>query len=249
MKISIVTAVRNNHRTIEGVLASVAGQRGAEVEHIVMDGGSTDGTLEILERHRGQIASLASGLDSGLYDALNKGIARSSGEVIGLLNGDDMYAHDQVLARVTAAFADPQVDAVYGDLTYVRYDAPEQVVRHWRSGVFKPSRLRWGWMPPHPTLFVRSALHERVGGYDLRYRIAADYDYMLRLLRGGARCRYLPEVLVRMRTGGVSNGSVGGLLQKSREDLSAMHRHGVGGLESLLAKNFRKLPQFLFKSA
>ncbi|MFE8033764.1 glycosyltransferase, partial [Thiohalocapsa marina] len=136
-------------------LDSVAGQSYANREHIVIDGGSTDGTLAVLESRRDQLAVLVSEPDGGTYFGLNKGIAQATGEVVGLLHADDVYADREVLARVAAAFADPAVDAVYGDLVYVSRDDTARVVRDWRTGAYRPQRLRWGWMPPHPTLFLR----------------------------------------------------------------------------------------------
>jgi len=190
---------------------------------------------------------LVSGPDGGTYFGLNKGIAQATGEVVGLLHADDVYADTQVLARVAAAFADPAVQAVYGDLQYVARDDPQRLIRHWQAGAFQPARLRWGWMPPHPTLFLRRALYQRFGLFDTRYRIAADYDLMLRLLTqlSAEEVRYLPRVLVRMRLGGVSNRSVRTVLRKSWEDDRALRTNAVGGLGALAWKNLSKLPQFV----
>lgn len=244
--LSIVTAVLNGRDTIGDAVASVRAQAGVTLEHLVLDGGSSDGTRVWLTAHADHRTRLVLESDAGIYDALNKGFALATGEVVGLLHGDDLYAHDQVLATVTAAFADPAVDAVYGDLQYVRRTNPTRVVRQWTSGPFTRSRLRFGWMPPHPTLFLRRRVLQALGPFDLGYRIAADYEFMLRLLTDPARkIAYLPEVLVKMRVGGVSNRSLKNLLQKSREDYRAMRAHQVGGIVTLAAKNLRKLPQFL----
>lgn len=246
MKISIITAVYNNCDTIAQALDSVLAQMGADYELVVIDGGSTDGTLEILNRYAERIAVLVSEPDKGIYDALNKGIQRASGDVVGFLHSDDLFADTGVLSRIAAAFADSGVEAVYGDLLYVRKDNPDQVVRYWRAGDFSRSRLGWGWMPPHPTFYVRRGVYVRLGGFDTSYRIAADYDCMLRFLgRGGVRVAYIPEVLVKMRVGGASNRSFRNIIQKSREDYRALRNNGIGGLGALLMKNFQKLPQFL----
>ena len=246
MKISIITATRNCAGTIAECLASVAGQSYPDREHIVIDGASTDGTLAVLQAHRPQLAVLVSEPDRSIYEALNKGIARASGEIIGFLHADDRYADDQVLSRIAAALANPAVDACYGDLLYVSQDDPRRVVRHWRAGPYHPRLLGRGWMPPHPTFYARRAVYQRLGGFDLDYRIAADYDCLLRFLGAGQiTCTYIPEVLVHMRLGGVSNRSLRNLLQKSREDYRALRRHHVGGLGALLFKNLQKLPQFL----
>ena len=245
MKISIITVTWNCRDTVADCLASVAAQTHAACEHVVIDGASTDGTRELLEAHRAQLAVLVSESDRGIYDALNKGLARATGDVVGLLHADDVFTDAQVLARVAAAFENPAVEAVYGDLVYVARDAPERVIRYWRAGEFEPRSLRRGWMPPHPTLYLRRSVYERIGGFDTRYRIAADYDFMLRALTQlSGRVRYLPQVLVRMRLGGVSNRSLSKILLKSREDYQALRRNGVGGLGALLWKNLSKVPQF-----
>jgi glycosyltransferase len=243
--VSVVTAVLNRAGTLGEALASVQAQRGVEVQHVVIDGASTDGSLQLLREQRERIAVLVSERDEGIYHALNKGLARATGDIVGFLHSDDVFAHDQVLARVVAAFADPAVDAVYGDLDYVTPDAT-RVLRRWRSGPYARSRLRRGWMPPHPAFFARRAVYERLGAFDTDFRIAADYDWLLRVLgSGGVQPAYLPEVLVKMRWGGTSNRSLQRLLRKSREDLLALRRHGIGGVGALVLKNLSKLPQFL----
>lgn len=246
MKISVITAVYNNRETIAAALDSVLGQKGVDLELLVIDGGSSDGTLEVLRAYADRLDVLVSEPDRGIYDALNKGLQRASGDVVGFLHSDDLFADAGVLSRVAAAFAAPGVDAAYGDLLYVRKDKPEQVVRYWRAGSFSRRALARGWMPPHPTLYVRRALYMQHGLFDTSFRIAADYDFVLRLLgREGIEVRYLPEVLVKMRVGGASNRSLGNILLKSREDLRALRRNGVGGVGALLWKNLSKIPQFL----
>ncbi len=246
MKISVITAVYNNRDTVAQALDSALAQTHPDVELIVIDGGSTDGTLQVLQDYADRLAVLVSEPDRGIYDALNKGIARASGDVVGFLHSDDLFADASVLSRIAAAFADPSVDSVYGDLLYVSKDDPSRVVRTWRAGVFTPGKLAHGWMPPHPTFYVRRAVYEKLGGYDTSYRIAADYDCVLRLLgKGGVRAAYIPEVLVKMRVGGASNRSLSNILKKSREDYRALRVNGVGGLAALAWKNLSKLPQFL----
>ncbi len=243
-RISVITATYNCVNELPGCLESMARQTHAMREHIVIDGASSDGTLGLLQRHRAQFSTLISEPDGGIYDALNKGVARAQGDVIGFLHGDDAFANDQVLARVSAAFDDPHVNMVYGDLQYVRRQHTDEVVRHWAAGPFDPSQLRAGWMPPHPTVYLRREVYERLGNFDTQYRIAADYDHMLRVFADPAlHCAYLPEVMVRMRTGGISNRSIGSMLRKSAEDLHILRRHELGGLASLLMKNLRKLNQ------
>ena len=246
--ISIITAVYNNRETLSAALDSILGQTNIHVELVVIDGGSTDGTLEVLRSYEDHLDVLVSEPDHGIYDALNKGIQRASGDVVGFLHSDDLFADPGVLSRIAAAFDDPEVGAVYGDLLYVRKDNPDQVVRYWRSGVFSRRRLGWGWMPPHPTLYVRRHEYERHGLFDTSFRIAADYDFILRLLgREGVVVRYIPEVLVKMRLGGASNRSLRNIVRKSSEDLRALRCNGIGGLGALMWKNLSKLPQFLGK--
>ncbi len=248
MKISVITAVWNNCETVAQALESILAQTYTNVEMIVIDGASTDGTREVLERYRDKLAVLVSERDAGIYDALNKGIARATGDVIGFLHADDLLADSTVLARIAGAFS-ASVDGVYGDLLYVRKQNPTQTVRYWRSRPFTPDLCGKGWMPAHPTLYLRRAVYQRHGQFDTSYRIAADYDFMLRILKAGTRVVYLPAVLVKMRVGGVSNRSLGNLLRKSREDLRALQQNRVGGMWTLLRKNLSKLPQFFATAA
>jgi len=246
MTISIITVCFDSADCIVSALRSIDAQRGPDIEHVVVDGGSRDTTLRLLEAHSRPGRHVVSERDTGIYDAMNKGLRRATGEIVGFLNADDMLASPYTIARIAQAFADdPTLDACYGDLEYISADDPPRTVRYWRSGPFSQEVLRKGWMPPHPTFYARRSLLTRVGEFDTRLRIAADYELMLRcLVRPDLRIAYLPEVLVRMRLGGASNASLAALLRKSREDLVAMRRHGVGNITTLLAKNLRKLPQF-----
>ena len=245
MKISVVTAVWNRAATVGGAIDSVAGQTHPHIEHLVIDGASTDGTIAEVEARRSSGMVVVSEPDRGIYDALNKGLARSTGEVVGLLHSDDFFADERVIERIAAAFADPAIDAVYGDLDYVSATDPARIIRHWRAGEATPAKLRRGWMPPHPTLFVRRHVFETHGAYDTQYRIAADYDAVLRWFgKAGITSAYIPEVLVKMRVGGESNASLAKILRKSREDYRALRSNRVGGLATLIAKNLSKLPQF-----
>lgn len=246
MKISVVTAVMNGGDTLGRAVDSIRDQTHKDIEHLVQDGGSTDGTLAYLASHGHPGMKLVSAPDGGLYQAINAGIARATGDVVGLLHSDDYLASDDVLGCVAEAFKDPAIDGVYGDLQYVSRDDTNRVIRHWIAGPYTPDKLRRGWMPPHPTMYLRREVFERAGVYDTSYRIAGDYDGMLRWLTSGqVRLAYIPQVMVRMRLGGVSNRSLGQMLRKSREDYRAIRTHGVGGVGTLVAKNLSKLPQFL----
>jgi glycosyltransferase involved in cell wall biosynthesis len=250
LHISVITAVLNRAETLGAALRSVHAQAWPSIEHIVIDGGSTDGTIKVIDEHRPNISKLISEPDRGLYDALNKGIRHATGDVIGFLHADDEYASPQALARIASAFEDPAVGAVYGDLVYVRNDDSSRVVRYWKAGQYRRAQLTQGWMPPHPTFYVRRDVYSRFGSFDTRFRIAADYENMLRILwRGRVQAAYIPEVLIRMRTGGMSNRSLFNVLHKSREDYAAMRQNGIGGLQALLLKNVTKLPQFVTRVA
>lgn len=245
LTISVITAVFNRVHTVGQAMASVQAQTWSDVQHIVIDGGSTDGTLAVLQGQWERLAVLVSERDAGIYDALNKGLALATGDVVGFMHSDDYYADNQVLAAVALSFADPAVDAVYGDLDYVAQGDGKHVVRRWRPGVCTLPRLQRGWMPPHPTLFVRRKVIEQWGGFDTSLRIAADYEAVLRyFVRGQIRSAYIPRVLVKMRLGGASNGSLGRILRKTREDYRAMQLNGVGGFTALAWKNLSKLGQF-----
>lgn len=249
MKFSILTAVWNRAGTLGDALDSLAAQSHQNYEHVVQDGGSNDGTLDLLAARPDPRRSLVSTPDGGIYDALNRGLARCQGDVIGLLHSDDFFAHPQVLARVAARFEETGADAVYGDLDYVAAADTARVIRHWRAGDYNPANLRRGWMPPHPALFLRRSVIDRHGGYDTSFRIAADYDAILRYFgKGGISAAWLPEVLVKMRVGGESNRSLERILRKSREDYRALKTNGVGGFGALAWKNLSKLSQFVIKA-
>lgn len=248
MKISIITAVYNRAETVGHAIRSVASQDYLALEHLLVDGASTDGTLSAVEALRHPAMHVVSEPDEGIYDALNKGVGLATGDVIGLVHSDDFLAHEGVLTSVAKAFANPSVDAVYGDLDYVAAQDPSVVMRRWRAGNFSQRKLRWGWMPPHPALFIRRQVIENHGAYNTDFRIAADYDAILRWFGRGQVCAaYIPEVLVKMRVGGESNRSLGQIIRKSREDYRALRSNNMGGLGALAMKNVSKLPQFFIQ--
>jgi len=245
LKITVITAVYNRVNTIAQALQSVEAQTYANTEHLVIDGASSDGTLQLLSSNLNSLVRLVSEPDQGIYDALNKGLALADGDIVGMMHSDDFYADNNVLESIAAAFEDPEIDAVYGDLDYVAKDNPGRIIRHWKSGEYSPSQLSRGWMPPHPTLYLRRSVIERWGGFDTQYCIAADYDAILRYFgQGRIRAAYIPRVLVKMRVGGESNRSLSRILLKTTEDYKALRRNGVGGIRTLMLKNFGKLGQF-----
>lgn len=245
MKISVVTAVMNGGNALGRAVDSLKLQGYTNLEHIVQDGGSTDGTLDYLADHGHPAMSLQSRADGGIYEAINRGIRRATGDVIGLLHADDTLASNNVLGQISVALQDPTIDGIYGDLEYVARDNPDRVIRYWKAGPYARPRLSRGWMPPHPTLYLRREVFARAGLYDTSYRISGDYDGMLRwLTKGRIRLGYIPQVMVRMQIGGASNRSFAQMLRKSREDYRAIKQNDVGGIGTLIAKNLSKLPQF-----
>ncbi len=201
MKISVITACYNAAATIEDTVKSVLAQEGVELEYIVVDGASTDATMEIMGRYRRGITTLISEPDKGMYDALNKGLANASGEIIAFLNADDVYAGPDVLRQVVKAFEEGDTETVYGNLKYVDRADTARVVRSWDSGAYRKTKWRKGWMPPHPAFFVRRECYERWGGFDTSFRSAADYELMLRFLyKNSVTSSHLPIDCVLMRT-------------------------------------------------
>ncbi|MFA8444029.1 glycosyltransferase family 2 protein [Yoonia sp.] len=248
MKISIITAVYNRENTVAQAINSVAKQTYPQIEHLIIDGASSDGTMREVQKFAHPGMRVLSEPDRGIYDALNKGVRNSTGDVIGLMHSDDFFANDDVLHTVSDAFHNTGADAVYGDLDYVAAEDTSRVIRHWKSREFTPRILSRGWMPPHPTLFVRREAILRLGLYNTDYRIAADYEAILRWFgKGKLKPAYVPQVLVKMRVGGESNRSFERILRKSREDYRALRTNGVGGVGALAWKNLSKIPQFVSK--
>ena len=229
MQISIITATFNSQDFIADAIQSYANQNFSHKELVVIDGKSTDRTLEILSDNNHHINTLVSEPDKGIYDALNKGISLAEGDIIGILHSDDFLAHDDVLTQVNQKFAeDPNLDAVYGDLQYVGRQNPDKIIRQWTSGDYNISNFQKGWMPPHPTLFIKKECFIKYGVYDLSYKSAADYDLILRFLfKYKIKVAYLPNVLVKMRVGGLSNKSLKNRINANKEDRLALKMNGV----------------------
>lgn len=246
MHLSIITVTYNSLHTLKDAYASLCAQTFAQWEWVVQDGGSSDGTQQWLEGLADVRISLVSEKDSGIYDALNKAVRRAKGEWIGLLHSDDVYPHDNVLQNVVEAMEGQ--DAIYGDLKYVQAADTTKVLRHWKSGTFSPTLLQKGWMPPHPTLFLRKEIYARVGEFDTQFKIAADYDFILRVFQlAHLKIHYLPQVLMLMRQGGASS-KVSNLVAKSKEDLRIMRKNGLPFAHFVLLRKIgSKIRQFLKK--
>lgn len=245
MNVSIITVSFNSSKTIADTLASVAAQTYPQIEHIVIDGASTDNTVELVKQFGKHVRWLISEPDAGIYEAMNKGLALARGDLVGFLNADDMYADAGAVTAIVEAANKSGAEALYGDLIYVRAQEPQSAVRVWRSQPLRPNGLRFGWMPPHPTLYIKSNVMHALGGFNTSYRISADYEFILRCFGNpDMTSHYIPRVLVKMRMGGASNKSLSALWRKSNEDLRALRTNGVGGLATLFCKNVRKLPQF-----
>ena len=246
MKISIITASFNSAKTIRDTLESVKSQDYDDIEHLVIDGLSTDETLNIV-RQFPHVSALVSEKDKGIYDAMNKGIRLATGDVIGILNSDDMYIDENVLKQVAEIFKNQNVDACYADLQYVDERDPNKLVRHWKSGSYKKHSFLYGWMPPHPTLFLRRRVYEKVGIFNLSLKTAADYELMLRVfVRHDFKIQYLPRVIVKMRNGGASNASFRRRLYANREDRLAWKINNLKPyFFTLYLKPIRKIFQFI----
>jgi glycosyltransferase len=254
MKISIITATWNSEAGIADAQRSLEEQDFPcdQIEWIVVDGASTDETVKCIHSGSFQPDKLVSEPDNGIYDALNKGVRMATGDVIGFLHADDFLAGPGVLSRISCALKNSGAEAIYGDLDYVRERGNDDfsVVRHWNSGIYYRHKLKWGWMPPHPTLYLKRETYERAklpnGDYfDTAYTCAADYDFMMRIFnRYEVEPAYLPVVLVKMRIGGISNRSLRHIATKSCEDWTVIRRNNIGGLRTLVGKNLGKIGQF-----
>lgn len=246
MKVSIITVSYNSAKTIIETIESVINQSYDNIEYIIIDGDSKDGTMDIIESYKHKIHTVVSEPDKGIYDAMNKGLALATGDVIGLLNSDDTFAHNDVIKNVVAKFSTKPIDAVYGDLKYIN-GANKSTVRHWKSGRYKRNKFLFGWMPPHPTFFVKREVYEQFGSFDTSLKSAADYELMLRFLyKNKVAAAYNNEVMVFMRTGGQSNASIKNHLLANLEDRKAWIKNQLYPyFFTTLLKPARKIPQFV----
>ena len=246
MKISIITVTYNSAATLKDTIESVLRQQYPEVEHILIDGASKDNTVSIIRSYP-QITNWVTEKDKGLYDAINKGIQRATGEIVGILNSDDFFPNEKVLSTIAARFDDPEVDAVIGDIAFVKPENLDRIVRHYSSAKFHPKKFAAGYMPAHPSFYVRKKFYDAYGLYKMNYKIAADYELLIRFMhKEGIRFRYIPEILVYMRTGGVSNQSVMSRYILNKEIIRACAENGINtNMARLSMKYFNKIFEYI----
>ncbi|WP_324030345.1 glycosyltransferase [Pantoea sp. JZ2] len=246
MKVSIITATYNSEKTIKDTVLSLQSQDYPNIEFIIIDGASKDNTLAVAQENCTRITKIISEPDRGIYDALNKGILNATGDIIGFLHSDDIFSYPSAISEIVSGFTDDDIDAVYSDLNYVSQKNTDKVVRKWLSGFYDVKKIKLGWMPPHPTFYMKKKRYDEWGVFDLTYRISADYDSLLRYLYvHKANVSYLPKVTISMRVGGESNRSIKNILKKSREDIDVIKKNGLFWPTVLLCKNISKLPQFI----
>jgi len=248
MKISIITVCYNSSKTILDTIKSLNTQSFYDIEHVFIDGLSTDNTLSIIKLNSKKSNIIISERDNGLYDAINKGILNATGDIIGLLHSDDILSSPEIISDLIEKIQDENLDGVYGDLQYVDKKNTNKIIRFWKSCEFKPNLLRKGWMPPHPTLILKKEVYRKHGVFNKSFKIAADYDFMLRIFKdSNLKFGYLPKVVTKMRIGGASNRSIKNIIKKSKEDYRAICSNNIGGFITLLLKNTSKIKQFLIK--
>lgn len=249
MKLTLITVTCNSAETLKETINSVREQQVKELEYIVVDGGSTDETVKLLLENNDVVTKWISEPDKGIYDAMNKGLKMASGEVIGFLHADDRFAESDILKDIIKNFDNTDIDLLYGNLEYISTTNPRKVLRYWNTGGFSVSKLKYGWMPPHPTVYFKRDYIEKIGSFNSLFVISADYDWMLRcLIQPGLKVYYLQRVMVQMRVGGVSNKNISNIIKKSIEDYRVLQYNHIGGVFTLVLKNFRKIPQFFIRN-
>lgn len=248
MKISLITVTHNSASVISTCLESVDRQVYQPYEHLIIDGASTDETISTVHSHLSGTRTIISEPDQGIYDAMNKGVKKATGDIVGFLNSDDYYVNENILYRVVEAFKDGAIDACYGDLCYVSRNNTNKIIRYWKSSIFKPGAFSKGWAPPHPTFFVRRSIFEKYGHFDLSLSIASDVELMMRFLEvHRISVHYMPLIMVKMRMGGISNKSALNIFKQNKEVIDALKRHHLpfNRLFFSTGKIFSRISQYI----
>ena len=249
MKVSIITVVYNNQATVDFAIRSVLGQDYSDIEYIVIDGNSTDETIEKIQKYKDHITYFLSEPDKGIYDAMNKGLNLATGDTIGILNSDDFYIDTTIISQVVQEFQTKQIDLVFGDIVYVKPDALNKITRYYGSANFHPKKFAWGWMPGHPSCFLKREIYEKYGYFKTDYKIAADYEILTRFMaKYGISYTYIPKVFVKMRTGGVSSANLKSNWILNKEIVRACRENGIEtNMPKVLLKYFTKIFQLVRK--
>lgn len=247
MKVSVITATYNSAESVKSSIDSVLNQNYNDIEYLIIDGKSSDSTLLIIKELANNFneVNLFSEKDKGIYDALNKGIKLSKGDVLGFVHSDDLLASPLIISEIVEKISKENLDGVYGNLNYVQKLNVNKIVRKWQSNDFDYDLLKKGWMPAHPTFFLKKSVYEKHGLFNLNYSISADYDFMMRVLSDKSlKFGYLPKVITKMRVGGESNRSLKNIILKTKEDYLIIKRNNIGNLLTLVRKNTSKFKQF-----
>lgn len=249
MKISIITITYNSDKTLQETIDSIASQKYEDIEYIIVDGLSNDNTIDIINSNKTRISKFISEKDNGIYDAMNKGLSMASGEIIGILNSDDVYANENVICDVVEQFKKTSADSLYADLVYTKSNDLTSVIRYWKSGKFNRKSFLFGWMPPHPTFFVNKGVYEKYGKFRTDLSSAADYELMLRFLfKNQISTTYLNKIIIKMREGGFSNQNLNSRFRGNKQDKMAWKTNNLSPyFFTLLFKPLRKISQFLIR--
>lgn len=246
MKISIITATYNSEKTIIDTIKSLESQTYDNIEYIIIDGKSKDNTLDLIRNNSKRVSKIISEPDSGIYDALNKGIMHSTGDIVGFLHSDDIFSYPDAISDLVHKLSSDNSDAIYADLDYISKEDDDKIIRHWRSGAYKKENIMRGWMPPHPTFFMKRNLYIEYGLFDLQFKISADYDSLLRYIwKNNISLSYLSKVTTKMRVGGESNRSIKNIIKKTKEDIMALKKNDLPWMKAIILKNLSKIPQFI----
>ncbi|PSU32588.1 glycosyltransferase family 2 protein [Photobacterium phosphoreum] len=248
MKVSIITATYNSSKTIIDTLKSLEEQTYSNIEYIIIDGASKDNTLDVIKNNCSRVSTIISEPDNGIYDALNKGINTATGDIVGFLHSDDLFAYPEAIEDIVKSMSENKTDAIYADLQYVDKDNIDSIVRYWRSGEYNINKVKDGWMPPHPTFYMKRECYQQFGLFDLKFKISADYDSLLRYLYlNNISMSYLPKVTIKMRVGGASNRDMKNIILKTTEDITALKNSQIPWFQALANKNLSKISQFIRK--